>query len=96
MGKLLVLVMAFLAVSMGLVRAGDGSVSRASKFSVVETIDRYEAAVKAIDGFQIVAHWTFRPLRRSRADRFDQRGFFYLLGVASPLSPSDASAHDCT
>ena len=62
MGRLLALVIAFVAASAGLAQADNGSVSKASKYSVAETIDRYESAVKAIDGFQIVARLDLQAL----------------------------------
>jgi uncharacterized protein (DUF302 family) len=87
MGKLSVIVIAFLAVSGGLVQADSGSVSKASKYSVVETIDRYEAAVKAIDGFQIVARLDLQALAAKQGGKIRPTQLLLFAGRGIILEP---------
>ena len=87
MGKLLLLATVIFAAGVGLVRADNASVSKASKYSVAETIDRYETAVKAIDGFQIVARLDLQALAAKQGGKIRPTQLL-LLDAARSLSPS--------
>jgi len=88
MNKFVVLL--FAAFFVAPVFAQEGIATKPSKYSVAETIDRVEAAVKAAGGFQIVARVDYQALAATQGGKIrpSQMLLFGRGGVLQPLLPT--------
>jgi uncharacterized protein (DUF302 family) len=70
--------------------AQEGLITKPSKYSVAETIDRLEAAVKQAGGFQIIARVDYQALAATQGGKIrpSQMLLFGRGGVLQPIFPS--------
>jgi len=92
--KCLIFAVALTVIVITPAAAADGLVTRPSKYSVAETIDRFESTVKSAGGFQIFARIDFEAFAATQGGKIrpSQLSIFGGGRALQPLLPANPKA----